>query len=158
MPPPQLPRNAPRLDVFQPMIIRLFPRLRHDLRPTFTHGIQLLHQFAEEAELFLFNDGQLLDPQEDEAPTVPTEPIAIPSLGNSAAGRGSVASTGASAPPSAVTYSSLNSLPRTGPQSKPQANPSVIATRGNPATAKDDNKKKRPTTVKGAFFNIQYRN
>lgn len=107
---------------------------------------------------FLFNDGQLLDPQEDEAPTVPAEPIAIPSLGNATAGRGIVASTGAAAPPSAVTYSSLNSLPRTGPQSKPQANPSVIATRGNPATAKDGNKKKRPTKVKGAFFQIQYRN
>ena len=111
---------------------------------------------------FLFNDGQLLDPQEDEAPTVPTEPIAIPTLGNSgSAGRlptGSVAVTNATAPPSAVTYSSLNSLPRTGPQSKPQANPSVIATRGNPSSAKDENKKKRPTTVKGAFFQIQYRN
>ena len=113
---------------------------------------------------FLFNDGQLLDPQEDEAPTVPTEPIAIPSLGNSGnattvrSNIGSVVPTNAPAPPSSVTYSSLNSLPRNGPESKLLANPSVIATRGNPSVAREEKKKKRPTTVKGSFFQIQYRN
>lgn len=105
---------------------------------------------------FLLNDGQALDPQEDEAPTVPTEPIAIPSLDN-AGSTGNVSSTGAAAPPSATTYSSLNSLRRNKPQSKSKANPSVIVSRGNPSTAKNNDKEKRPATVKGVFFNIHYR-
>lgn len=98
----------------------------------------------------LLNDGEVLEPTEDEAPTVAGPPAAIPRLG----GTGVVA-TGEPAPPLAVTYSALNSLPRKGPQPFTQNAASSVATRGNPSSTA---KKKRSSVIKGSFFQIQYRN
>lgn len=98
----------------------------------------------------LINDGEVLEPTEDEAPTVAAAPAAVPRLG----GTGVVA-TGAPAPPLAVTYSALNSLPKTGPQPVAQNATGSLATRGNPSSTA---KKKRSSVIKGSFFQIQYRN
>ena len=40
MPPPQLARDAPGFDVFQPVVIGLFARLRHDFHVAIAHGVQ----------------------------------------------------------------------------------------------------------------------
>ena len=40
MPPPELARNAPRLDILQPVVIGLLAALRHDLHAPRTHGVQ----------------------------------------------------------------------------------------------------------------------
>ena len=40
MPPPQLARDAPRLDILKPVVIHLLAAFRHDLGAAFAHSIQ----------------------------------------------------------------------------------------------------------------------
>ncbi len=94
----------------------------------------------------LFNDGEVLNPQEHEAAAAPAAPLALPKLASN-----EVVSTRSSAPPLATTYSSLNTLPKNpSGNSNPQSQ-GVVATRGT-----NDKKTKKPL-VKGAFFSLQYR-
>lgn len=95
----------------------------------------------------LFNDGEVLAPQEDEAPTAPAAPLAIPRLSGSG-----VVATGNVAPPLAATYSSLNALPKSSPSPAPTTGDRSIATRGTPEP------KKKAAMVKGSFFQLKYRN
>lgn len=98
-------------------------------------------------QTLLFNDGEVLAPQEDDAPTAPAAPLASPKL----SGTGVVA-VDSSAPALAATYSSLNSLPRGSAAAAPAAQDRSVATRGTPE------KKKRAAVVKGSFFQLKYRN
>jgi hypothetical protein len=40
MPPPELPRDAPVLDVLEEVVVRLHPLFRHDLRATVAHRFE----------------------------------------------------------------------------------------------------------------------
>ena len=98
-------------------------------------------------QTLLFNDGEVLAPQEDDAPTAPAAPLAIPKLSGSG-----VVAADSSAPALAATYSSLNSLPKRAAATAPAAQNASVATRGTPE------KQKRGALVKGAFFQLKYRN
>lgn len=98
-------------------------------------------------QTYLMNEGEVLEPAEDNAPTAPAAPLALPKL----SGTG-VTATNHPAPPLAATYSSLNALPGASPSALSSPQNHAIATRGTP------DKKKRGPIVKGAFFQLQYRN
>ncbi len=93
----------------------------------------------------LINDGEILNPQEDEAPTAPAAPLALPKLSSN-----QVVSTNSASPPLATTYSSLNALPKNPTNGPAAQGSSIVATRGT------NEKKPRKALVKGAFFSLQY--
>jgi hypothetical protein len=93
----------------------------------------------------LVNDGEIINPQEDDAPTAPAAPLALPRLSSN-----QVVSTNSASPPLAATYSSLNALPKNPTNGPAAQGQSAVATRGT------TEKKPRKALVKGAFFSLQY--